>query len=69
MLVSIVVVSLYAGILQGMVTVDVGRDNMRATLVEIVAIAHAGSSHDLFLDHIAESLFGLLQARTSWGTN
>ncbi len=30
-LVSVVVVSLYAGIVQGMVIVDVGRDNMRAT--------------------------------------
>jgi len=31
MLVSIVTVSLYAGITQGFVVVDVGRDNMRAT--------------------------------------
>ncbi len=30
-LVSVVVVSLYGGIVQGMVIVDVGRDNMRAT--------------------------------------
>lgn len=34
-LVSIVIVSLYGGITQGLVTVDVGRDNMRATQVMV----------------------------------